>query len=113
MMLGGHNVEADVISDKIFVQRLMIEVGGDFRIAVSVGQGCAHGISSIEHLLCDKGISYLATVKGSHGQLASDRHGMASLAAHELDYVGHKLFGLLDFGLVARIFDQREAGIGD
>src|SRR5215831_16006469 len=73
-MLGGHDVEADVVSDKVFVQRLMIEIGGDLRVAVFVGQACAHGIGSIEHLLCDERISYLATVKGSHGRLSSDRH---------------------------------------
>src|SRR5262249_22070028 len=56
------------------VQRFMIEIGGDLRVAVFVGQACAHGIGSIEHLQCDEGISYLATVKGSHGRLSSDRH---------------------------------------
>jgi hypothetical protein len=41
-MFGGHDIEADIIGDKIFIQRFVVQIGGNLGIAIFVGQARSH-----------------------------------------------------------------------
>ena len=112
-MLGGHDIEADVVGDEIFVKRLVEQIGGDLGVAIFVGQTRAHRVGGVEHVLGDEWVGHLAAVESSHAGCPPIEICPASATGHEPGNVGDEMGGLLDLGLVARIFDQLETGARD
>src|SRR5271154_5333248 len=66
MMLVGDDIEPDIVTQPVFVKDLVVEPGGDLRVAIFVGQAGAHRWRRIEHLGGDKGVGVLAMVPQFH-----------------------------------------------
>src|ERR1700730_13554600 len=73
MMLSGHDIEADIVGDEIFIQCFVEQIGGDLGVAIFVWQARAHRVGGVEHMLGDERVGHLAAVESPHGWLFSDR----------------------------------------
>ena len=50
-MLDRHDVDAELVAQEMFVEALLEQIRGDFRIAIFVREAGAHRRGAVEHFL--------------------------------------------------------------